>query len=241
MILVDFHNHIGRSRDGASAKVSEILKGMKECRIRYAVVFATDEKNPGLSYVRLNSKVIQAVGRHRGLIGFARLDPKAGSYAIQELRRCVAKGLKGVKLHPRSESFPPEKAVPILREISKLKLPLILHSSHEDDCRPEEWAPMIKRFSDVVFILAHGGKDHYLQAAKLARRFRNVYLETSTLSYFRSRAILEEAGSRRVIFASDFPYSHPLIEEQKIKLIADRAARQNIFFENGRRIFGFLN
>lgn len=237
MIWADFHTHLGRSRDGAAFSLRSLLRVMRSYHIRHAVVFPIDEKNPGPSYERLNSRLIRIVKRYPSLLGFMRLDPRTGSRALAELKRCVRAGLGGIKLHPRSEGFSSREAQYLFPEIAGRKLPVILHTSHEKDCTPSEWEPIFRRYREIPFILAHAGKDCYQEAAALVRKYGHLYLETSTLSYFRTQTLLQIAGARKVLFASDVPYSHPAVEIRKFELAASPRERQQIFMDNGRRFF----
>ena len=77
----------------------------------------------------------------------------------------------------------------------------------------------------------------FLHAGEISRELRNVYLDTSTLSFNRTRIIIEMAGVDKIVFASDYPYSHPLMEIQKIKLIVkDKNSLDKIFYKNAKRI-----
>jgi len=45
------------------------------------------------------------------------------------------------------------------------------------------------------------------------------------------------AGVDKIVFASDYPYSHPLLEKKKIELIVqDELGRKKIFCDNAKRI-----
>lgn len=237
MILADFHTHVGISRDGASSKVAELLAGMRRHRILYSVVFPIDERDPGPSYRHLNDRVIALVRRYPRLIGFMRLDPRAGKTALAELERCARAGLAGVKLHPRSEAFGPRHAAKLIGEIARRRLPVLLHTSHEANCRPAAWLPLFRMHPSLTVILAHGGKDRYEEAARMARNHRRIFIETSTLSCFRTRRILRLAGSAKVVFGSDRPYSDPAVEICKYQTVASKREQKRIFFDNARKIF----
>lgn len=237
MIWADFHVHVGRSRDGAFLGIRGLRKIMRACHIRHAVVFPIDEASPGLSYEHANSRLIRLLKRTPHLAGFMRLDPRAGARALAELERCAGEGLVGVKLHPRSEHFSAQRADFLFPHMVRKRLPVILHTSHEQGCTPREWEPIFRRYRDIPFILAHGGKDCYEEAARLVRRHDHLYIETSTLSYFRTRSILKIAGAEKVLFGSDLPYSHPHLEEQKFALVATPRERRKILADNARRFF----
>lgn len=235
---IDIHVHLGRSRDGAELKVAEIRKAMEENGIARTVVFAIDEPVPGPSYEKVNKKVFKAAAGDLRLIPFARLNPRSGERAMKEFRHCLQRGARGVKLHPRSEKFSPREAEALIEEIEKERLPIILHTSHEPHCGPLAWKGIFKRHPRIPFILAHAGKDAYPEAIEVARQNRNVWLETTTLSYFRTGVILKRLGASRLVFGSDLPYSHPAIERLKFDLLLKASERRRVYSENARRILG---
>ena len=241
MIAVDFHNHIGKSKsDKARANGGQVVRAgiQGALGLTHAVVFPIDESRPGISYSRLNAQIAKEVKKHKGLIGFCRLDPHFGNRAILEMRRSFKRGLVGVKLHPRSENFRPAMAAGILNQLNYWVRPLMIHTSHEMHCRPKEWMPLLSRYRHFPVILAHGGKDAYEEAIWVAKKLPNVYLETSTLSFYRTQLILKKLGARKIVFASDFPYSHPKVEMEKWKQIWSPRERRMILSDNARRILG---
>ena len=235
---LDVHVHLGKSRDGATVGLTEIRQAMAENGITRAVVFGIDEPDAGPTYERTNERVLRALEKHSRLMAFARLNPKAGSRAAAELGRCIKRGARGVKLHPRSEAFSPQEAEFLIDVIEKEKLPVILHTSHEVNCRPYNWKPIFRRHRRVPFILAHGAKDAFEEAIEVARTCPNVWVETTTLSYWRTGVILKKLGPGRVVFGSDLPYSHPAVERQKFDLLLSCAGRRKVYFENASRILG---
>lgn len=236
--MIDMHLHLGRSRDGAKLTSLQIRKAMEGSGISRGVVFAIDEAGAGPSYERMNDRVLRAVSKDSHLIGFARLNPRAGEKACRELKRCAKAGIRGIKLHPRSESFSPQEAEELIVEIERERLPILLHTSHEPNCRPTSWSKIFKRHSRIPFVLAHGAKDAFLEAVSAARENRNVWVETSTLSYWRTGAILKQLGASRVVFGSDLPYSHPAVELLKLNLLLSASERRKVYSENPRRILG---
>ncbi len=239
MKCVDMHVHLGASKDGARLGQAEIRKFLDDLPISHMVVFPVDETGAG-SYQKLNDQVAALAAKDKRVIGFCRLNASRPQAALQELERSVKLGLRGVKLHPRAEAFSPNQAALLMPEIEKKKLPVILHTSHEPDCRPRDWAPLFLKYKKIFFILAHAGKDLYREAAMLASRFSNVYLDTATLSYYRTSFLFQNAGARKLVFASDAPYSHPALELLKWDLVLrkDSLARRQIFEENPKKILG---
>jgi uncharacterized protein len=84
----------------------------------------------------------------------------------------------------------------------------MLHTDHEKDSAVKEWLPLMKKYTKTRFIIAHGGKDHWRDAIEAAKQLSNVYVDTSTISLFRSGMILKGEGIKKVVFGSDIPYSH---------------------------------
>ncbi len=232
------HLHLGCSRDGASLHLSEIRREMDRYGIERAVLFSIDEPGAGPTYGRPNQRVVKAASVNRRLIPFARLNPRAKAKAFAELGRSRAAGVRGIKFHPRSENFSPKDAETLIDEIERARLPVVLHSSHEPNCRPLEWEKIFRRHPHIPFVLAHGGKDAFQEAIAVAGRRSNVWLETTTLSYWRTKVILKKLGARRVVFGSDLPYSHPGVERFKLDLLLNSSDQQKVYSENPKRILG---
>ncbi len=235
-MIIDFHTHIGRSRDGAYQNLSDMLTTMKKFGIERSFVFPIDEPNPGPSYRKLNRTIARIVKHHANIIGCARLNPNQLSASFDEINRAVKHGFRGVKLHPRSDQFCAKDAKELFPVIAQHKLIVILHTDHHSNCHPEDWFPVFGKYSKTYFVLAHAGKDVFKQAVYAAKRYPNVYLDTSTISYFRTGVILKEAGLKKVVFASDIPYSHAELEIKKFELLLPQAKRKFVFRENARRI-----
>ncbi len=238
---VDMHVHLGHSRDGAKLAWPEIQEMLDRYSISHAVMFPVDDVKPGPSYSYLNTQVADIMDKDKRIIGFCRLDPKQPEAASKELIRCLKRGMRGVKLHPRSEDFSPPEAENLIAEIEKEKVAtVVLHTSHEHHCHPLPWERVFARFKKISFILAHAGKDAYREAAEVALRCPNVYLDTSTVSYQRTSFLLKKVGADKLVFASDMPYSHPAMELLKFDLVLENnnAMRKKIFEENPKKILG---
>lgn len=235
---IDLHNHIGVSVDGTVGKKDELLSLMDANGIARSVIFAIDEEDIGDTYAHLNDAIMALVKEHPDrLIGFCRVQPKAGKAAVEEVERSRAMGCMGLKLHPRSENFLPGDCEEVLGAIEGFHWPVILHTDHLPQLRVEDWEKTLRAHPRVNFVLAHGGKDHWQHAAHVAITLPNVYLETSTLSYNRTRMLLERVGPQKIVFGSDYPYSHPYLEKKKYELLVeDERALELILAENAKKL-----
>jgi len=236
------HVHYGLSKDGGKFTSRSIHHLLDEGIISHAVVFPIDEQDVGPSYAKLNYNVAELAQKNKRIIGFCRLNPHEMDTAVVELKKAVDRGLRGVKLHPKSENFSVHEVEDLIAEIEKHKLPIVLHTAHESHCHPKAWRGIFKRHKKIYFIMAHAGKDAYKEAAEIAKECPNVFLDTSTLSTGRTRVLLEKVGPGKLVFASDAPYSYPQIEYLKFEILLGNkeAAKKKIFEENPRRILGGL-
>ncbi len=238
-MIVDFHTHIGLSRnDGARQTVEDTLRSMKQFKVTRSFIFPIDEKNPGPSYMKTNRRIAHLIKRHRNLIGCARLNPNELKASFHEVDHAAQAGFRAVKFHPRSDRFSARLAEPLFSTVDKNRLSVILHTGHEVRCHPSQWLHIFKAYPKTFFILAHSGKDVYREAIDIAKQLPNVYLDTSTLSYYRTGVILKTAGAKKVVFASDIPYSHVGLEIAKFKFLLPSAKQKFVFAENAKRILG---
>ena len=238
-MIIDLHNHIGLSMtDGAEGRVEELVSIMESAKIDVATIFAINSEDAGDTYEKPNDMITELCQKSpKRFLGFCRVQPKAGNKAIKEIERCYKLGLKGIKLHPHSEDFFLKDCEKVFEVADHYKLPVILHTEHHQIRHPRHWENVFKKHSENYFILAHAGKDMYTHAGEMARELKNVYLDTSTLSFNRTKNCIEMAGVDKIVFASDYPYSHPLLEKKKIELIVqDELSRKKIFCDNAKRI-----
>lgn len=239
-MIIDMHNHIGLSRDGGHGRLEELLANMATCGITKCVIFAMDEKDRGETFENPNQRIIEAQRQFpEKLLAFARLVPSKRSVVMDEFQRCSRAGIKGIKLKA-SDGFDPPQAKVILDLIKKRrKFPVIIHTSHDEHSQPRLWESVIADYPEVNFILAHGAKDHYRKCTEFAVKYKNVYIDTSTLSLNRTRYIYEKAGAQKIVFASDYPYSHPAIELKKFEvLVKNKEDLKRILYKNA---LGLLN
>lgn len=239
-MIIDIHNHFGLSGDGGFGQIEEILENLKTVGISKAVVFPIDDHAQKQSYPEMNDAVLAAQQAYPDkIIAFCRVAAADTETAINELNRCVDSGHRGVKLHPRSDNFEPAQARPIFEEARRLRIPVVVHTGHQAHGHPLEWVPLLSRFPEVSTVLAHGGKDAYRELAQAYKELRHVFIETSCLSLFRSRFLLNSLGAERMIFGSDYPYSHPAIELAKWTLLLPETKQQRkVFYDNALCFLG---
>ena len=195
------------------ASVQVTLEHMAEAGIDRTIIFPINNSD----YERPNQEIAEICGKHPGkFIGFAKHDPQQEAGRIRRLlqREVEQLGLKGLKLHrlPSRE---------VLDAVAEFRIPVLYHPE-----RVVNFFQIAEEYPKINFIMAHLGNfasqnwAEHLEAISMARRFPNVYLETSSVVFFKflERAA-KEVGAGKLIFGSDGPELDSRVEFYKIKLL----------------------
>lgn len=219
----------------------KVLKYMDLAEIDMACI-STYCNAPGLNPNAL-SYIADAVRKYPDrFIGFVRLDPAYGQRAIDTLIEAAeVYGFKGVKLHPVDYLLPSFSSIvlELMRIAGERDMPVLFHCADEKMCLPLEIEAGIKEVPETNIILGHmGGFFHGNDAIEVAKRNKNVYLETCEQPFARGiRKAVEELGPERVLFGTDMPTDNPLLEVEKIKYAdLDKEAEEMIFYKNIARL-----
>lgn len=107
----------------------------------------------------------------------------------------------------------------------------------------EEMNKMIEENKKVTFVAAHPGQraDYEKQLERL-KKYDNLYLDVSGTGLFRYGMLykgVNEVGSERFIFGTDYPISNPGMYVQALlyEKITDKQ-REDIFYNNASRLMG---
>ena len=123
------------------------------------------------------------------------------------LRRRLAAGAAGLKLHPAYDAYPADipGLDPYLRVAAEAGVPVTVHSS-PGPADPDLIRRLAERFPTVPFVLYHtflGPLEGRRRAARHARELPNLHLETSWCRSAEAERLLDEVGPDRVLFGSD--------------------------------------
>ena len=152
----------------------------------------------------------------------------------EELRKCFEEyGLRGIKVHPGEDGYPTKTVLTSLHSYNK---PILLHCGRSINVvRIEE--EVIKPFAMPV-ILAHMGgypadRKLYFRALELAKRYPQVYLNTSFVFYQYILELAIKTCPSKIIFGSDAPGVHPLTAVSSIlTLRVPDELKQMVFWDN---------
>jgi len=217
-LVIDAHCHAGTGQAMSApwttrADPEITLRHMAEAGIDRTVIFPINNHE----YEKPNQEIAEICGRYPGkFIGFAKHDPQTEAGRIRALlrREVESLGLKGLKLHrlPTRE---------VLDTVAELAIPILYH--------PEKVANfhmIASEYPRVSFIMAHLGSfasrdwPEHLEAISVARRYPNVYLDSSSVVFFKFLEMAaREAGPDKLIFGSDGPELDSRVELHKIRLL----------------------
>lgn len=186
------------------------------------------------------------------LVGVASVDISKPVEAVAELRRCVEElGFKALRIVPWLWGLPPNDRhyYPLYVACVGLGIPFCTQVGHTGPLRPSDTGRPIPYldevaldFPDLVIVGGHIGYPWTDEMIGLARKYPNVYIDTSAYSVRRYPAALVEymrsGGRRKVMFGTNFPMMtarKALAEFASLAL--DPEATALFMGENARRVF----
>ncbi|HTB50067.1 MAG TPA: amidohydrolase family protein [Solirubrobacteraceae bacterium] len=205
--IFDAHTHLGLDEDGRSLDLETLLSQLDRAHARRACVFPLHDPERKPSYSLPNDRVLTWAGESEGrLIPFCRLDPAEAPVAEGE--RCIAKGARGIKLHPRAQSFAFDgsEMAAIFKLADEASVPILIHAGRGMPPIADGLADLALRYPDVVLILAHGAIcDQGILTSRLADHPGILY-DTSCFFALDLIELFARVPAERIVFASDPPY-----------------------------------
>jgi len=236
-MIVDCHNHIGY-RIGAYFSGEEMIQWMDKAGVDKAVAFYQCEEPLDNMYVAdIASKYPNRI------IGFALLNP--WDYrAVEDLSRLTTQhGLQGLKLNPTRHGYSMDRTEildPLFEVAAHRKIPIIAHGKDDLFTMPGKFEIMAKRHPRVNLIIAHMGVDRALGAAiRAAKRNKNIYLDTATVSPNAIREAIKGVGPEKILMGTDAPWGRFELSIAAVeKATSDFHQRDLIMHENILRVLG---
>ena len=164
---------------------------------------------------------------------------------LDEIRLRIDQGFRAIKLHPLFDAYSADDEIvdPVIDLAGALGVPVFIHSGHPPYSLPWQIGWLAERHPDVPIVLLHMGHAHgvYVDAAlKVARRYPNLYLETSGTSMsVKIREAYETVGTDRVLFGIDSPFHEPSVEIEKTRAtFLPEDALRCIYHDNTAKLMG---
>src|SRR5438552_7355505 len=220
--IFDAHVHLGHDIDGFRGDYDELERIQARFGISRAFMFCLDEPDRHPGFRAANDRTLEFAARSNGrLIPFVRLDLTEAP--VEEATRCLDRGARGIKLHPRAQKFllNDERLAPIFELAADRRVPILIHGGRGLPPIADDLARSVDRFPDAQLIVAHAG---IADLAALADRLggkAGVFFDTSVWSPLDLLGLYRLVGPEQVVYASDYPYG----QQPASLLISLRTAR----------------
>src|SRR6185295_9405291 len=148
--------HLGLDEDGQSLALDALIAALDEVAPdARACTFPLHDPDRHPGYRVPNDRVLGWAGESGGrIVPYCRLDPAEDP--VGEAQRCLARGARGIKLHPRAQAFgfgnaAAEAIFAVARDAG---VPILVHAGRGMP-RMDPLADLALRFPDVTLVLAH--------------------------------------------------------------------------------------
>jgi hypothetical protein len=205
--VFDVHTHLGLDEDGRSLSPEELIEVLDEAGARRACVFPLHDPERHPAYRLPNDRVLAWAAESGGrFVPFCRLDP--ADDPLREADRSLANGARGIKLHPRAQTFGFEDGAAdgIFALAEEANVPMLIHAGRGMPPIAEGLSNLAHRHPGVTMILAHlGVADQGVLASRLADHPGTLF-DTSWFSAFDMLGLMARVPPERIVFGSDPPY-----------------------------------
>jgi predicted TIM-barrel fold metal-dependent hydrolase len=205
--IFDAHLHLGHDIDGMVGDYDQLLELMDAYGISRAFMFCLDEPDRHPAFTAANDRTLAFAERSNGrLIPFVRLD--LNETPIEEARRCLDAGARGIKLHPRAQKFTAtdERLGPVFELSAERRVPILIHAGRGLPPIAAGLGSLVERYPEATLILAHAGIADLDALASCMRGRKGVFFDTSTWSPIDLLDFYRQIPPEQVLYASDYPY-----------------------------------
>jgi predicted TIM-barrel fold metal-dependent hydrolase len=205
--IFDAHLHLGHDIDGMVGDYDQLEQLMAHYGISRAFMFCLDEPDRHPAFSAANDRTLAYAERSSGrLIPFVRLD--LNESPVEEARRCLDAGARGIKLHPRAQKFTASDArlAPVFEIAAEYRVPILIHGGRGLPPIAAGLRALVDRYPEATLIIAHAGiADLAALADSMAGR-KGVLFDTSTWSPIDLLDFYRLIPPEQVVYASDYPY-----------------------------------
>ena len=242
VLLFDAHTHVGQDIDGMTCSYEELTAKLDRYGFSRAFTFCLDEPDRSPAFTVPNNRTLEHAARSSGrLVPLVRLD--LAERPLEEARRCLDLGARGIKLHPRAQAFAldDERLEPIFELAVERSVPILIHGGRGLPPIAENLERLVRRSGGVRLIVAHAGIADMAGLAGRLGGIPGVYFDTSVWSAIDLLDLYRQVPPEQIVYASDYPYGRQpnslltAIRSAKLAGFDDRQLRA-MLGENARRI-----
>ena len=240
--IFDVHVHLGHDIDGFSGQYEELERIMDAYRTSRAFMFCMDEPDREPAFRAPNDRTLEHAKRSGGrLIPFVRLD--MNQEPIEEATRCLDRGARGIKLHPRAQRFllNDKRLAPVFALAAERRVPILIHGGRGLPPIADDLARLVEDYPEAQLIVAHAGiADLGGLAGRLAGR-KGVFFDTSAWSPVDLLDFFHQVPPEQILYASDYPYGRQpqsLLNALRTAITAglDERQQRDMLAGNAKRI-----
>jgi predicted TIM-barrel fold metal-dependent hydrolase len=205
--LFDAHTHLGNDIDGMVGDYDELTSLLDRYGFAGAFTFCMDEHDRVPAFTVPNDRTLAYAERSGGtLLPFVRLDLTA--QPLEEARRCLDLGARGIKLHPRAQAFAldDERLQPIFALAVERNVPILIHGGRGLPPIAGDLEALVARNESVQLIVAHAGIADMAGLAGCLGGLEGVFFDTSVWSGLDLLDLYRQVSPEQVLYASDYPY-----------------------------------
>ncbi len=231
-VLFDAHTHLGNDIDGMQGRPEELLALFDRIGISGSFTFCLDEPDREPAFSAANDRTLAYAAEHPGrIVPFVRLD--LTDRPVAEAERCLDRGARGIKLHPRAQKFSvgDGRLDPVFALAVERDVPILIHGGRGLPPIGDHLAALVDRYADVRLIIAHAGIADLGGMAAHFGGVPGVFFDTSVWSTIDLLDLMRQVAPQQVLFATDYPYGRL----PNALVLALRAARLANFDETELR------
>jgi predicted TIM-barrel fold metal-dependent hydrolase len=242
VLVYDAHTHLGHDIDGSRGNYDELIDVLDRHGIERAFTFCLDEHDRVPGFTVPNDRTLAHAERSKGrLVPFVRLDLTAKP--LEEARRCLDLGARGIKLHPRAQAFAldDERLGPIFELAAERGVPILIHGGRGLPPIAVALGNLVDRYDGVRLIIAHAGIADMADLTARLGGAPGVFFDTSVWSGVDLLDLFRQVAPEQIVYASDYPYGRQpnslllSIRTARLAGVDDRQLRA-MLGENARRI-----
>jgi predicted TIM-barrel fold metal-dependent hydrolase len=200
--ILDIHTHIGSLPGvvGDSYTADDLAYVTEQEGVSYALASSASTTTIGLQTGMAES--LDMVERHGDRLGaLIWINPHDPTW-MDETPRADQAGFKGIKLHPVLDHYQVDRAAldDVFACAQHHGWPILTHADADGTpMSAARYEPLIEAYPDVILILAH----LRLEAIPLAKRFDNVFVDTTYVAPMRVELGVDALGPSKILFGTD--------------------------------------
>jgi uncharacterized protein len=205
--IFDAHVHVGRDIDGFVAPYDGLIGFLRAYGVSRAFAFCMDEPDRHPAFRAANDRTLAAAERSEGLlVPFVRLD--LASEPVAEAERCLDRGARGIKLHPRAQRFQlnDERLAPIFAVAAERRVPILIHGGRGLPPIADHLRRLHEANERAQLIIAHCGIADLAALSECFSGRKGVFFDTSVWSAIDILDLLSRVSPEQVLYATDYPY-----------------------------------